>query len=66
MLTKSEVAKELDISASTLLRYCRAGTLPQPKRHPVNGWRLWSEEDLRTMRVRLNEKTPPPADRKGR
>ena len=53
MLTKVEVAGELGISPSTLLRYIRAGVLPEPRRHPVNGWRVWSSAELAELAERL-------------
>jgi len=51
--TKAQAAEALGISTSTLLRYIRRGVLPEPRRHPVNGWRLWSREEAEALAVHL-------------
>ena len=53
-VTKTEVAEELGISPGTLLRYIRGGVLPEPRRPPVNGWRIWSHEELVELTRRLS------------
>jgi DNA-binding transcriptional MerR regulator len=49
-----DAAAHLGISPSTLRRYIRAGILPEPRRHPVNGWRIWLEQDLTESAKKLS------------
>ena len=56
MLTKTEVAAELGISPSTLIRYIRGGVLPEPRRNPINGWRIWTREELAELTRQLQRK----------
>lgn len=44
-----ELAKELGISKQTLLRYEKRKLFPQPRRNPINNWRVYTEEDLERM-----------------
>ena len=53
MYTKTQVARKLGLSPSTLIRYIERGVLPEPRRHPVNGWRVWSSADLAELAERL-------------
>lgn len=48
--TIEKVAKELGISKSTILRYEKNGIFPCPKRHPINKWRQYSEEDIKRLK----------------
>ncbi len=47
-LTVSAAAKFLGVTATTLRNWDRAGKF-KPARHPVNGYRLYREEDLKSI-----------------
>ena len=49
----SQVAKALGISVRTLYRLLAARRIPEPMRNPSNGYRIWSEVDLTTIREAL-------------
>ena len=49
-----EVAEKLGISKQTLFRYERKGIFPKPGRHPVNGWRQYTDIDIKKLRDILN------------
>lgn len=44
--TAQEVAQMLGISKQTLFRYEKKGIFPRAARHPINHWRLYTEEDV--------------------
>ncbi len=48
--TATSVAVTLGISKQTLLRYESRGIFPKANRNQVNGWREYTEEDIRTLR----------------
>jgi len=50
--TTAEVAKELGVAKTTLLRWLRDGWLKEPRRVLVNGatWRVWTNADLTRAR----------------
>jgi excisionase family DNA binding protein len=47
-LTVGEAAETLGVSRSTLRNWDKAGKL-KPYRHPVNGYRLYSRNELETL-----------------
>lgn len=47
--TISEFAKKLGIHPQTIRSYQRKGLLPE-KRHPLNGYRIFTEEDVTIFR----------------
>ncbi|MGD0541899.1 MAG: helix-turn-helix domain-containing protein [Tepidisphaeraceae bacterium] len=47
-LTVQEAASRLGVSASTLRNWDRAGKL-KARRHPINGYRLYSAEELEKL-----------------
>ncbi len=47
-LTVSAAAKFLGVTATTLRNWDRTGKL-KPARHPVNGYRLYCEEELKSI-----------------
>jgi MerR family transcriptional regulator, copper efflux regulator len=53
-LTVSEAAAFLGVSGSTLRNWDKADKL-KPYRHPVNGYRLYSKDDLEKILVSLKE-----------
>ena len=54
-LTVSEAAEFLGVSPSTMRNWDRAAKL-KPARHPVNGYRLYSQRDLEELLDRLRPK----------
>jgi len=46
----NQVAKLLNISKQTLLRYEQKGIFPKAQRNSVNNWREYTEEDVRHLR----------------
>jgi predicted site-specific integrase-resolvase len=53
-----EVAKLAGISKNTLLRWLKAGRVPEVARDR-NGWRIFSEEDVARIRAHAGIITPP-------
>ncbi len=49
-LTATEAAESLGISKQTLLRYEARGLFPKATRNPLNRWREYTSEDIRTLR----------------
>lgn len=52
-LTVGEAAEALGVSRSTLRNWDKAGKL-KPCRHPVNGYRLYSREELESLLAQVN------------
>lgn len=48
--TAREVAKILDISKQTLIRYENRRIFPPPRRNALNGWREYTEKDIGTLK----------------
>lgn len=46
----TETAQLLGISKQTLIRYENKRVFPKPKRNAVNGWREYTEEEIRMLR----------------
>jgi len=55
-MTVSQLAKRLNISADTIRHYVRAGLL-NPKRDPDNGYKRFSEGDIKRLQFILQAKT---------
>lgn len=53
-----EVAREAGISKNTLLRWLKAGKVPEVARDR-NGWRIFSVSDLSRIKAYANRTTPP-------
>lgn len=53
-----EAAKEVGVSAVTLRRWLLAGKVPEVQRDR-NGWRVFSEEDIGSIRAFAGRLTPP-------
>jgi len=47
----TQTAQLLGISKQTLIRYENRKLFPNPKRNALNGWREYTEEDIRKLRV---------------
>ncbi len=54
LLTVNEAARFLGVSASTLRNWDRQGKL-RPLRHPMNRYRLYTEESLQRLLTGLSE-----------
>jgi len=48
--TIEEIAKELGISKQTVIRYESRGIFPQAKRNPINRWRQYTVNDVKSLR----------------
>ena len=53
----AEAAEILGVHPETLRRWERRGVLPPAKRSPL-GWRIYSGEDLKELRDRIEPKQP--------
>jgi len=47
----TEAAQFLGISKQTLIRYENKRIFPRPKRNAVNGWREYTEDEIRRLRA---------------
>lgn len=49
-LKSAEVAQAIGVSKVTLKTWLRDGRIPEPARDPRNGYRLWTAQDVDTIR----------------
>jgi DNA-binding transcriptional MerR regulator len=49
-LLSHEVAGICRVTTQTLYNWLRKGRIPEPKRHPVTGYRLWTPQDVQRIR----------------
>ena len=49
-LKTHEVAAALNVSVTTLYTWLREGKVPEPNRHSITGYRLWTLKDLEIVR----------------
>ena len=49
-LSVTEVAKILEISKQTLVRYEKKGIFPKPNRNNLNNWREYTMEDVENLK----------------
>jgi excisionase family DNA binding protein len=52
-----QVADKVDVSKETILRWLRAGKIPEPDRDP-NGWRVFSDTEVDDILRFKNQVTP--------
>ena len=45
-----EVAELLGVTTQTLYNWLRKGRIPEPKRHPITSYRLWTPQDVQRIR----------------
>jgi len=57
-LRAHEVAKAAGISKNTLLRWLKAGKVPEVARDR-NGWRIFTQDDVARVRAFADRTTPP-------
>jgi excisionase family DNA binding protein len=55
LYTSSQVAKILGVSVRTLYRMLVDGRIQEPMRDPKNGYRVWTEVDIQTIREALEK-----------
>ncbi len=60
----TEVAERAGVSRDTLLRWLKAGKIPEPGRNR-NGWRVFTEKEARAVEEYANRYTPSPRRRQG-
>lgn len=53
-LTVAEAAELLGVSSSTLRNWDRSGKL-SPRRHPLNGYRLYRRDELESLMKRVEK-----------
>jgi excisionase family DNA binding protein len=61
----AEVCRMLGISRNTLFRWLRAGVLPDVEYRDWRGWRLFTSEQIETMRTHTSQVTTILGERKG-
>jgi DNA-binding transcriptional MerR regulator len=49
-LKSHEVAAILGVTGRTLRNWLQAKKIPEPRRDPKSGFRLWSQQDVETIR----------------
>jgi DNA-binding transcriptional MerR regulator len=54
-LLSHEVAEICRVTTQTLYNWLRKGRIPEPKRHPVTGYRLWTPQDVQRIRQFMAE-----------
>ena len=50
MLTTGKVAAALGVHPDTIRNYEKRGLIPAARRSPINGYRVWTPEDLQVIR----------------
>jgi len=63
--TTLEVAERAGVSRDTLRRWLKSGKVPEPDRDR-NGWRIFSEEDLKEVLRYKNRIIPGPSNSQGK
>jgi len=46
----NEVSKILGISKQTIIRYERKGVFPKQKKNALNGWREYTEKEIKSLK----------------
>lgn len=60
-----EVAEKVGVSKETILRWLRTGKVPEPDRDR-NGWRIFSDEDVKEALRYKNRVVPSPKKSQGK
>jgi len=45
-----EVAELFGVTTQTIYNWLRKGRIPEPKRHPITRYRLWTPQDVQRIR----------------
>jgi DNA-binding transcriptional MerR regulator len=48
-----EVAEVMGVTTQTLYNWLRKGKVPEPKRHPITRYRLWTPQDVQRIQQLL-------------
>jgi DNA-binding transcriptional MerR regulator len=43
------------VTTQTIYNWLRNGKIPEPKKHPVTGYRLWTPQDVQRIRQFIAE-----------
>src|ERR1700760_3655544 len=57
----SEIASQFGVSKKTILNWLKAQRIPEPERHPITKYRLWTEMDIALIRRMLDKEAYDPA-----
>jgi hypothetical protein len=57
----SQVANQFGVSKKTILNWLKAERIPEPARHPVTKYRLWTDTDIAMIRRMLDKEAYDPA-----
>ncbi len=49
--TVQQVARVLGLYRGTVINYEKKNIFPEPKRNPINGYREYTEDDIRNLRI---------------
>jgi DNA-binding transcriptional MerR regulator len=52
-----EVAEVFGVTTQTLYNWLKKGKIPEPKRHPITKYRLWTPQDVQRIRQVVNEES---------
>ena len=55
-LRSEDVAGILGVTKKTLKNWLRAGKIPEPQRDPNNNYRIWTLQDVDTIRKMMEER----------
>jgi len=55
-LNTGQVAEILGITKKTLKNWLKASLIPEPQRNPMNRYRLWTLQDIESIRRIMNER----------
>lgn len=54
-LKTAEVARVLGVSTQTVYNWLKTGKCPEPERHPLTAYRLWTVRDVDILRQSMLE-----------
>lgn len=57
----AEVASQFGVSKKTILNWLKAQRIPEPERHPITRYRLWTDTDIAMIRRMLDKDAYAPA-----
>jgi len=60
-MTSSQVASQFGVSKKTILNWLKAERIPEPSRHPITNYRLWTDMDIAMIRRMLDKEGYAPA-----
>lgn len=54
-LSTQQVANILNLSKGTIKNWLRDKKISEPRRHPTNNYRLWTQQDVANLRLHIEE-----------